>query len=272
LNNRLPIVLSATALVVAVFGITPLGHATSTIVQTHFAKNANFLRGKAPSVKAGKNKVPVANKAGKLDKSWGAVGARGPAGANGANGAPGPAGPAGPQGPPGATGPAGAPNPNASTLGGYAATDLVRGASTTSAVNATTSPAVNNSVLSVTAPKGGGFLATLTFSCISFTAGGNTRWDIFLTMDGVNKGTSSLLGFPHTNVTGPMDSTTATAFIPAAAGSHTLGYRATRSAGTGSLDCNIGLSSLFAPFNNAGVPPAVVSGGSATGAGAGANR
>ncbi len=73
MRNRLPIVLSATALVVAVFGITPLGHATSTIVQTHFAKNANFLRGKAPSVKAGKNKVPVANKAGKLDKSWGAV-------------------------------------------------------------------------------------------------------------------------------------------------------------------------------------------------------
>ncbi len=110
MKSRLPVVLSVTALVVAVFGITPLGHATSTIVQTHFAKNANFLRGKAPSVKAGKNKVPVANKAGKLDKSWGAVGPRGPAGApgaNGANGAPGPAGPAGPAGAPGATGPAG---------------------------------------------------------------------------------------------------------------------------------------------------------------------
>jgi hypothetical protein len=91
LKNRLPIVLSTTALLIAVLGVTPVGQATSTAIQTHFARNANFLRGKAPSVKAGKNKIPAANKAGKLDKSWGAVGARGPqgpAGANGANGAP----------------------------------------------------------------------------------------------------------------------------------------------------------------------------------------
>ena len=75
MKQRLPVVLSATALVVAVLGVTPVGQATSTAIQTHFAKNANFLRGKAPSVKAGKNKIPMANKAGKLDKSWGAVGA-----------------------------------------------------------------------------------------------------------------------------------------------------------------------------------------------------
>jgi len=98
LKNRLPLVLSATALVVAVFGITPLGQATTNIVQTHYAKNAKFLRGNAPSVKAGKGKIPLANKAGKLDPSWGAVGARGPAGPAGANGATGPQGPGGPAG------------------------------------------------------------------------------------------------------------------------------------------------------------------------------
>jgi hypothetical protein len=97
-KNRLPVVLSATALVVAVLGVTPVGHATSDALQTHFARNANFLRGKAPSIKAGKNKIPAANKAGKLDASWGAVGARGAQGPPGANGAPGSQGPAGPAG------------------------------------------------------------------------------------------------------------------------------------------------------------------------------
>jgi hypothetical protein len=100
-KNRLPVVLSATALVVAVLGVTPVGQATSNAIQTHFARNANFLRGKAPSIKAGKNKIPTANKAGKLDRSWGAVGPRGPAGAPGA---PGPQGPQGPGGPAGAKG------------------------------------------------------------------------------------------------------------------------------------------------------------------------
>ena len=109
MKNRLPVVLSATALVVAVLGVTPVGQATSTAIQTHFARNANFLRGKAPSIKAGKNKIPAANKAGKLDPSWGAVGPRGLPGrqarrrarsaqetlaATGAPGAPGAPGPA----------------------------------------------------------------------------------------------------------------------------------------------------------------------------------
>ena len=118
MKNRLPLVLSATALVVAVFGITPLGQATTNIVQTHYARNAKFLRGNAPSVTAGKGKIPLANKAGKLDPSWGAVGARGPAGAPGAAGPQGPAGPAGPGGPggpPGADGPPGPPGPAATT-------------------------------------------------------------------------------------------------------------------------------------------------------------
>jgi hypothetical protein len=112
-KNRLPVVLSATALVVAVLGVTPIGQATSNSIQTHFARNANFLRGAAPSIKAGKNKIPRANKSGKLDRSWGAVGARGPAGPAGAAG---PAGPAGPAGAAGAAGAQGPPGPMVDTL------------------------------------------------------------------------------------------------------------------------------------------------------------
>jgi hypothetical protein len=111
MKSRLPVVLSATALVVAVLGVTPVGQATSTAIQTHFARNASFLRGAAPSIKAGKNKIPRANKAGKLDRSWGAVGARGPAGPAGPAGANGPQGAAGPQGPQGSQGPQGPAGP-----------------------------------------------------------------------------------------------------------------------------------------------------------------
>jgi Collagen triple helix repeat (20 copies) len=103
-RNRLPVVLSATALVVAVLGVTPVGQATSNAIQTHFARNANFLRGNAPSVKAGKGKIPLANKAGKLDRTWGAVGPRGPQGPPGANGAPGAKGDKGDVGAPGGQG------------------------------------------------------------------------------------------------------------------------------------------------------------------------
>jgi hypothetical protein len=108
MKNRVPVILSATALVVAVLGVTPVGQATSTAIQTHFARNAHFLRGHAPSQKAGKGKIPFAGKNGKLDSSWGAVGPRGPQGppgANGANGAPGAKGDKGDKGDTGAQGP-----------------------------------------------------------------------------------------------------------------------------------------------------------------------
>jgi hypothetical protein len=108
MKRRGPWAISVAALVIAVLGTSPVGQATSNAIQTHFARNANFLRGNAPSVKAGKNKIPVANKAGKLDKSWGAVGRPGPRGPAGANGVQGPVGPAGPTGAKGDKGDAGA--------------------------------------------------------------------------------------------------------------------------------------------------------------------
>jgi hypothetical protein len=112
MKNRLPVVLSATALVVAVLGVTPVGHATSDAIETHFARSANFLRGHAPSEKAGKGKIPVAGKSGKLHPSWGAVGPRGPQGPPGAAGATGAPGAPGQPGPKGDTGAKGDPGPS----------------------------------------------------------------------------------------------------------------------------------------------------------------
>ena len=108
----------------AVFGITPLGQAAENVVTTHFAKNANFLRGKPPSVAAKPNTIVQRNGKGQIVGVPVARGAQGAAGAPGPAGPAGPAGPGGPAGPAGATGPAGAPNPNANTLNGFAANQL----------------------------------------------------------------------------------------------------------------------------------------------------
>jgi hypothetical protein len=112
LKQRLPLALSATAFVIAVFGITPLGQATTNIVETHFARNANFLRGKAPSVAAKPNTVVVRDGKGQIaGVSRGARGLPGAQGLQGPQGAQGPQGPQGPQGQPGAQGAKGDPGP-----------------------------------------------------------------------------------------------------------------------------------------------------------------
>jgi hypothetical protein len=106
MRQRLPIVLSATALVVALMAMTPLGEAASSQLRATFATNAGKLRGFAPSKAARKNTVVVRGANGKIGAASLPLlrGPRGPAG---------PAGATGPAGPAGATGPAGAPNPNA---------------------------------------------------------------------------------------------------------------------------------------------------------------
>jgi hypothetical protein len=101
MRQRLPIVLSATALVVALMAMTPLGEAASSQLRATFAANAGKLRGFAPSKAARKNTVVVRGANGKIGA---ASLPRGPRGPQGPRGATGPAGP---------TGPAGAPNPNA---------------------------------------------------------------------------------------------------------------------------------------------------------------
>ena len=149
---------------------------------------------------------------------------------------------------------------NAGKVDGFDANQLVRAASAARTVNSTTSPVQVDNSLTVTAPRAGGFYATLSFSCASFSGTTNTRWDISLTMDGVAQGAFQVLGFPHAVVlTDPFDSTTIATFIPASAGTHTLGYRATRTEGNGSLDCNINIASAFVPFGDSGGAPASVS-------------
>src|SRR5919108_3804967 len=95
MKQRLPIVLSATALVVALMAMTPLGEAASEQLRATFAANAGKLRGFAPSKAAKKNTVVVRGANGKIGAASlplrrgprGPAGARGPAGPTGATGA-----------------------------------------------------------------------------------------------------------------------------------------------------------------------------------------
>ena len=121
MRERLPLLLSASALLVAVFGATPAGHAAGRVIHAvpPFAKRAGFakfagtadnakrLSGHRASTSPKAGDIPVVGANGKLPTSIGAVGPPGPPGPAGSGR--GPQGPAGPQGPKGATGPPGAP-------------------------------------------------------------------------------------------------------------------------------------------------------------------
>jgi collagen triple helix repeat protein len=112
MRQRLPIVLSATALAVALMAMTPLGEAASSQLRATFAQNASKLRGFAPSKAARRNTVVVRGANGKIGRASlpltrGPRGVRGPAGAAGAAGAAGPTGPTGATGPTGLSGPSG---------------------------------------------------------------------------------------------------------------------------------------------------------------------
>ena len=98
--KRLPVILSATALVVAVLGATPLGHAAGRMISTipPFAKRANHanvadnalkLSGHKASATGGAGTIPVLDAKGKLPASIGAVGPQGPQGPKGDKGDPG---------------------------------------------------------------------------------------------------------------------------------------------------------------------------------------
>jgi hypothetical protein len=100
---RAPIVLSTAALVVAVLGTTPLGHAAGERLTAvvPFAKTSGFakiagnsarLNGRRSALSGAPGTIPVVGKDGKLPAVLGAVGPRGPQGERGPQG---PAGPAG---------------------------------------------------------------------------------------------------------------------------------------------------------------------------------
>jgi Collagen triple helix repeat (20 copies) len=117
--KRLPIVLSTAALLMAVFGATPVGQAVGSKVPL-FAKRAGFadragnavtLNGITASKLPRPGMLLPLGADGKFPASVGLAGPSGPQGEKGDRGATGPAGPKGPPGPPGGTGPTGATGP-----------------------------------------------------------------------------------------------------------------------------------------------------------------
>ncbi len=110
--KRLPLVLSATALVVAVFGSTPVGHAVGSAIPA-FAKSAGYAKqaGNASAlngIKASKQPRPGMLVPLGADGRFPATGGTaGPAGPKGDKGEPGARGAAGPKGDPGQQGPRG---------------------------------------------------------------------------------------------------------------------------------------------------------------------
>ena len=94
MNQRLPLVLSATALVVALVGSTPLGNAAQNAFEqvprakrADFASNAGKLNGHKSSLNPKRGQIPVVGADGKLPASIGAVGPKGEQGAAGPAGA-----------------------------------------------------------------------------------------------------------------------------------------------------------------------------------------
>lgn len=113
--SRLALVLSATALTVALFGSTPVGHAVGSKVP-FFAKTAGYANRAGSAAALGGVKLSKQPRPGTLlplgadGKFPASVGLTGPAGSKGEKGDPGPAGPkgaVGPAGPAGQRGPAG---------------------------------------------------------------------------------------------------------------------------------------------------------------------
>lgn len=143
----------------------------------------------------------------------------------------------------------------ADTVDGYNASDLVRGAGTVTYINTSTSPVTTN-VLTLVAPTDGGFVTNLSFACTSFSGTTNTRWDVVITVDGASESiTGGLLYFNHAESATVFSSSASSLFSAVSAGSHDVGYRATRIAGDGSLDCDISETAVFVPFGSDGSTP-----------------
>ena len=138
-------------------------------------------------------------------------------------------------------------------------TDVIsRGYSSFTIVNETSSPvSERNALTNILAPRRGGFLVDFSFNCASFDGTTNTRWNISPRFDGALIGGNAIpLFFPHGGAGDPIgDSGSVTFFRAANAGSHRVSWTASRSAGNGSLDCDIWVSSEWVPYNNNGVFP-----------------
>jgi Collagen triple helix repeat (20 copies) len=119
MRNRLPIALSTAALVVALFGSTPIGHAVRVAVvpsakhahTADFATNAGAVDGVKASARPKPGRLVPLGANGKFPVSVGQVGPRGVKGDPGSAGAAGAKGETGPAGARGSTGPQGPPGP-----------------------------------------------------------------------------------------------------------------------------------------------------------------
>jgi Collagen triple helix repeat (20 copies) len=112
-KRAIPVALSVAALVVAVFGSTPVGEAAAkrVVKKALYALNADKVDGIDASRTPRAGELLALDGSGRFPGSVVPPGPEGPAGPQGPAGPEGPAGPAGPQGPAGAEGPAGPPGP-----------------------------------------------------------------------------------------------------------------------------------------------------------------
>ena len=144
----------------------------------------------------------------------------------------------------------------ADKLDGRTATSFLRANSNSnSVVNTGAEATAAATLLRSRAPTRGGFLIDLSFTCRSNTGSGETRWDITPKVDGESVATNLVLSIDQ-GTTGQGDSASGSFYVPVTAGSHPIGYSASREgSGTASLDCNIFITSLFVPFRNDGRVP-----------------
>jgi len=115
MHQRAPLIVSATALAVAVLGATPVGHAAGErlAAAVPFAKSAGYakqagnakrLNGRRSTFSGAAGTIPVVGRDGKLPTAIGAVGPQGPVGEKGPRGDKGEKGEKGPAGPQGMSG------------------------------------------------------------------------------------------------------------------------------------------------------------------------
>jgi Collagen triple helix repeat (20 copies) len=181
MKKRLPLLLSATALVVAVFGSTPLGHAAGRVLskvpplaqRANYAKNAGTAKNALALEGHKASAFAQLDATGKLPASLGAVGPQGPKGDKGDKGDKGPKGDKGSKGDKGDKG-----DPGPASIPGY---EVVQGPTTSLAANSL-------AIATATCPSGkkvigggghhasaAGFVAAIA-SSIPVPNSGNTQW------------------------------------------------------------------------------------------------